>query len=620
MTITTNKKTSFIFWTLGVFIAVLYFSLILYGPACVKILYDQGNFSVLNKLSGANQIQSLDYYLGTAQEHWIGPIAGVLSALLFIPLSLIYLPNASAVRFGLAIFIFLVVTKFNVLFYPPWGDHAGGSWAEAVWLARNHHDYIGLFHQNNSINGGPKFFFFSIYPGFYALLMRLIHPVQAFLIVSHLTVFAFSATIVALFRKIISRIFTSAAATLSALLLLSLPLYQSQTEIFNPEIPCLFFGMFCAYYLIEKKILRATGFAVLGVLIKGNGSLFCAAVFFTTLLNLIFSRPRRQQFPSFLWGCLALLAAAAQVYLRNHFIHDMDMGHNRVAFLSGWHHVVHSTFIFKFFVFSLCVLAGLYLKHTLFTKRSPENPSFFSLYHTPLVLFLCAGLWHAQHLNVAVMGPRYQLLLAPFLLFCVLFAVDRLIPFHRLFSAALIPAILISYFSSYGFLYPSRVESKYYAYGFLERSLEYRNDLLLHRRLARDFEEHYPGTTIGAPFITAHYLAFPEFGYVTKPLDVVLYGMNITFGGIRNYPGLDNLNIAKTIWIGFKSDYPDPIQYPINPLDKIIQVVEVGDKKATLFMGGIAIEKMWRIVKWNNAQRQEKNKNGASPFRIKPQP
>jgi len=118
----------------------------------------------------------------------------------------------------------------------------------------------------------------------------------------------------------------------------------------------------------------------------------------------------------------------------------------------------------------------------------------------------------------------------------------------------------------------------------------------LHMEMAKELEANFPGFTVGAPHVTVQMLAFPEYGYVKKPLNMLVYGMGTTWGGIKNYTGLQNLDITRTIWIGFKSDLPDRIVYPIDPKDRIVKEIIVGDKKATLFMGGIAIEKMYRII------------------------
>ena len=132
----------------------------------------------------------------------------------------------------------------------------------------------------------------------------------------------------------------------------------------------------------------------------------------------------------------------------------------------------------------------------------------------------------------------------------------------------------------------------------LERSLEYRNDLKLNRRLARLLEEKYKGYTIGAPFIVAQMLAFPELGYVQSPLDVVVYGMPITYGNIKKFDGLKKMDIMKTIWVGMSADFfsNGDFTYPINRYDKVIENLMFGDNKVVLFMGGVAIEQKRYII------------------------
>ena len=120
--------------------------------------------------------------------------------------------------------------------------------------------------------------------------------------------------------------------------------------------------------------------------------------------------------------------------------------------------------------------------------------------------------------------------------------------------------------------------------------------------------------TIAAPFLVAHSLALPELGYVTKKLDVMIYGFPCTYGGIKPFRGLEHVDIRRTIWVGLKQDLPDFMQikdYPVSPYDKVVEKIVVGRRQATLFMGGVAVEKMRLIsravLKQLNDQGRLKN-------------
>lgn len=130
-----------------------------------------------------------------------------------------------------------------------------------------------------------------------------------------------------------------------------------------------------------------------------------------------------------------------------------------------------------------------------------------------------------------------------------------------------------------------------------ERSLEYRNDLKLHMKIAEELENHYADFKIGGPIITVQTLNFREIGYVTKPLDVMVYGMKSPHETIAEFPGLQNLNLYRTVWVGLGVERREkPFPYPIHENDKILQEFYVGDKMAVLFQGGLAIQQAWTVV------------------------
>jgi hypothetical protein len=113
--------------------------------------------------------------------------------------------------------------------------------------------------------------------------------------------------------------------------------------------------------------------------------------------------------------------------------------------------------------------------------------------------------------------------------------------------------------------------------------------------LAKEIDRNYSHLTIGAPFIMAQLLAFPQLGYVDRNLDVMIYGMRCSYGGIKNFNTLKDIDISKTVWVGVKTQFfsqiiPD-FTYPVGPNDRVLKEVVVGNKKATIFVGGFAIEK-----------------------------
>ena len=133
---------------------------------------------------------------------------------------------------------------------------------------------------------------------------------------------------------------------------------------------------------------------------------------------------------------------------------------------------------------------------------------------------------------------------------------------------------------------------------YAERSLEYRNILKLKIRTVREIEQNYADFTIGANVQMAQMLVFKEAGYVRKPFkDVFVYGYGSPHEEIRPYPGLENIDILKTVWIAqTEGDYDYLSFYPIGSKDEILKEIWVGDRRMTLFRGGYSVDWVARSV------------------------
>jgi len=202
----------------------------------------QEKFHYLNNLlhvTGENT--SLTYYLGWTYEKLLGPLSQMIAAITLGVLSLAYTKNITCKSFILIIFTFLLVLKWEVLFFPPYGDAIGGPFAEAIWLYQNNFNYAQLVQQPDYALGGPRVYVFSVYPTYLALWMKLISSPVILMIVLHSFVFLMIAAVVSLLREVFKTCFLNDVATLASILFLFTPLVQSQSESLNMEVPCLFF-------------------------------------------------------------------------------------------------------------------------------------------------------------------------------------------------------------------------------------------------------------------------------------------------------------------------------------------------------------------------------------------
>lgn len=555
------------------------------SPQWVESLYQQKQFELLNKISGGYGERSLGFYLGKSEEMLFGPVTQLVSGTAFALLMGICFPAIGFGRFVGAVAGYLLITKWEALFFPLYGDTMGGPFAEAMWLANNNFNYLELFRHPGYAAGGPKVYFFSIYPTYAAILMKLLPWPKVFLFVNHLIVFLMAAVIAALVRQLLLKHFREDSATLGALLLLFMPVFQSQTEAVNMEMPTVFFATLSAYYLIQNKIGRATAMAVLSVLAKGTGVFACMAVFAVIVL-LFFIKNEFQFNRRLLWAGAGLLAASIFSAGGKFLIHDQHVAIGGVNFLEGWGSI--SKFrIFYILIYSTAVYLGygLYLRK----KKLPED---FWRYG---VMFVFGAMWFLLFLNFYALLHRYSVTVYPFIVFCAIFAAGLIIKNNTVRKWSLIIIIAVTLWSSYGTNQSYRNQ-----HFILERSLEYRNGLTLSRLVAQRVEERYSQFKIGAQLITAQLLAFPEFGYVSKDLDVMIYGFQCLYPGIENYPGMKNLDIRRTIYITQADEWFQDAQFPMSDQDKIIDEIEWGDRKAYFFMGGVGIERrkmlndLWR--------------------------
>lgn len=575
-----------IFLTALFFLSLVFYYLKLQSSQLITSWYETQNYEWLNRLSGVAPEQRLGlyFYLGQIEERVTGPLTQLISGLLFAGFALLFLPSASREKFGLAVFAYLLLTKLEVLLFPPYGDAIGGPFAEALWLKENNFNYAGLAAQPGYAAGGPKVYVFSLYPTYLALLMKLLPDMKTFLVVNHLAVFAMAAAMAAVFRDIAARAFSREVAVLLALVLLYLPLFQSQTEAINMEIPCAFFMMLSAGALIQKKAGQACLMAIMAIAVKGIGVLAGAAVLTVSLLMWLGNDAEFRRGKVILW-LLVLAAVMAGSLSVKYILKDQHVSAGMVNFLTGWPSL-KVFFISRLYVWSLFLISAGFILGRFFRKNI--LPQKYDL----LIMLTFGVMWFLLFLNFYAVSPRYRVGLYPFLIYTVFYAAAIYVRPPVLRILGLTGVIIAALFYSYGRFEPPMTENDHVQ---LERSLEYRNDLKLNQLVVKTLEDKYDDYLVGAPFTIAQLSGIPGLGYAQKKLEVMIYGFHCSYGGIKNYPGMDNLNMARTVYVGVKTaPISENFAYPIGPRDQVVQEIEYGNKKAWLFMGGVAIEMLYR--------------------------
>ncbi len=602
-----RKKTISVFCGfIFVLLLSLFYLVKFKGCLLTEFLYHKGYFQLLNLLTGAKDINTLDFYTGEMENVVLGPLQSILSGLLFLTFCLKFLRKSSARQFAMAVFVYLVLTRPDVVFYPPMGEGVTGPFSDTIWLVQHNLNYFTLLQQDTFTNGGPQIYPTALYPFFVAVLIKILPSAKIFLFCLHSMYFLMTAIIVTLLRKAAKRMFADdRLGILLPLLFLYLPLSQCMVELLNLEIPSLFFVMLTAFFLIEDKIGLAGIMSLAALFVKDPGVIACAAVFIAALLKFLSGDSLRKNLRCLFWPLLVVIIAFVKSYARAVIVKEQK-SFNMISFLCGWQNIWPSVW-FYIFLFSLIIILAAFLIENF---PSPwwgglgRGKRIFRLliddYRALTIMTLFALLWFLLYLNFLTMAYRYELLLMPFLLFSSTFALS-LIMRNRL-SPILMVFIFTALVSSYGLMYakPHGVTAdnrKETEPTNLERSLEYRNFIKMEMALAQEIEKNYSAYAIVAPFQTAQILGIPELGYVSKKLDVTVYGMRETLG-LKPFTGLKDLPLAKTIFIGYPEQKIPKIQvpYPIDPEDRIVKKIEKGHLDVYLFQGGIAIERMRLLV------------------------
>src|SRR3989338_2505740 len=109
-----NKKIGFIAcaFLIGLFLFLKY-----QAPVVIQSLYDNQSFSLLNDIIQRNPGGSLpvEFYQGIIEDKWLGPVKQLVAGLAFLIFSYLFLVNARTIVFILAVFIYLILTRPEVL-------------------------------------------------------------------------------------------------------------------------------------------------------------------------------------------------------------------------------------------------------------------------------------------------------------------------------------------------------------------------------------------------------------------------------------------------------------------------------------------------------------------------
>ena len=482
---------------------------------------------------------------------------------------------------SVAVFLALAFFRREVLFYPPYWDSVVGLFPEAIWLRDNGFDYLKLAYAEPGYgHGGARNLFFTVYPAFQALLLKVFPP-QFFLLFNHLWTFGLAALSLTLFYRLLARTNRAAVAFAGSALLFAHPLFLSQADAINYELAVLAVSLLAIDRTLSGRAMAGAGLAALAACIKPTGVIVAFALFLFQLITIGLSKSKGQSdgAPSrkdTFWPLTILIAIGAaaigQWFLRETLYREAS--DTIVVFLRGSikREVLDSPELSVLFTIAALFMVGVAWRfwhpRTGASRMAPSD----------LMACLFVFSFLCFYVNIIPMLPRYFFYCLPFLLYGLIRLIDQAInaPF---FTAAIL--LILS-----GLVFSNRTGQFYTPIttrdGFLlERSLEYVEDMRLNLSLAKRLEDHYAGVAIITSPPYAQMLALPELGYVTRPLAAVTRSGPLRYGGLA-YREAVRAAVGDTVWLYGPNCFSS--HYAYNPQeDRVIETFGEGPRQITLF-------------------------------------
>ncbi len=483
---------------------------------------------------------------------------------------------------------------------PVYWDTILGSMHQAVWLDDNQIDHLKLCRTMPSYAmGGPKVYTNSLYPVFQALLMKVTPSVTVFLVINHLIQLLFAAGTIAVLYALLKPRLNRINGVLVAAVLFTFPMFHSMATTINMDLPACFFTLL-AIWLYDKKFLAATVLAlIMGVLVKQSVAIGVLA--FT-----IFSIIRIARLVDFKFlGLMMIPLALSFVGFFVSFIEPKELAISEIQItVSEWLLKPATIWerllvIFKYvpdqtillgLSFWVSIIYGMVLLFNL-SRQCWKGPFQFSRLQALVVErelpLLCSAMIIGFTINYYAMNiilPRYSIWVFPLEL--ILFAI-LLQRTPRVFSTLCALLIVFNVANHSGFVY--RLINPAPLNGFamyLERSMEYRNDLICNREMAKFAEEKFQECDIITCWPFTHILAEPRFGYVQKPLAVVsvngpgLPALHVPH--ISAWQNSPNRKIKPKVLITTVSNFFKPMQYNAE-LHRLVHVFEYRDRKIIVY-------------------------------------
>ncbi len=476
--------------------------------------------------------------------------------------------KTATIRNFAIVFICLVAIHFSSLTAPPYWDTILGSFHQAIWLKNNHFNQWELCKTMPSYTmGGPKVYTNSIYPMIQAVMMVSIPNMTVFLMLNHLAQLLVAASSIIVMHSLFKMIVNPRNALLATGIWASFPMFHSMAATINMDLPVCFLSLLGVLFYARKQYAAMLIALTVAVVVKQSAAVAIIAITFLSLIRVSNRRELKYLllllFPlalSFSHVFIAALIEPKELTVTEQTMKVSDWIFNLDAILQRlWTLVwlVPDQTVLLVASFLASIVVGIVFLVRLGKRFSDKLANkyaairgFIDLQEIPL---LCSAIiigFTLLYFSLGIILPRYAIWVFPyvFLLIAVL-----LKGFPRFLAVLSVLWICMNVANHSGALY--RLVSPEPLHGFamyLERSMEFQNDLICNQKMAIEAEKNLKDFDVVTCWPFTHMLAAPEFGYLKTPLSVVS----------ANGPGLPALNVPHvSTWIKNRGPTPRPIVF-----------------------------------------------------------
>ncbi len=491
------------------------------------------------------------------------------------------------IKLFFVVFFVLLTIRAKTFFYPPYWDSLTGPFMEAVWLYENNFDYNSLATQMLGFEqGGPRVYFFSIYPTLQAVLMSLIKSKEIFLLFNHaLTYILASLSIVFLF-KIANLVFNVRNSLLICVLCFFHPLFLSQASAINMEMPVLLLGLMAVYYFVLGKYSLSRIILLLGFYIKAS-----CLVFSSGLVLLCFVSGKKVKgrlalaasftIPFFLYFIQTLIGRA--IYFKPEKLAPMlskiDLLHIKSLAMT-YIQLIPDIYIAT--VFGLISLVAIFI-----LDKDKWRKEFVRYVKENLVILISAIICFITLVLSQLMWgflPRYFLPVLPFMSILLVYIFLRL---GKEMPAVITFIVLILYVLNLrGDIYGRIRTFKGNNGHLLERTLAFEDDIENNMALVTLLERKYPDRIVATSWPILHMLSSPHFYYTQKHFQLISSDYEaFSWKGVRKLRDIDLTDryyADKIIFVWGNNCYSQYTKPDFNK-DIILDVVKKGNSEIVVY-------------------------------------